>query len=309
MRILFAGTPAFAATILQALIDGPHEVVAVYTQPDKPAGRGQLLHASEVKQLAEAYNILVFQPASLKSREVQHEIAALAPDIMVVAVYGTLLPQEVLDIPKYGCLNVHASLLPRWRGAAPIARAIAAGDTETGITMMQMVAALDAGPMWEKFVLPITATDTHASLSLRLAQLAASHINATLDKIMESRLIAIPQNDAQACYAPKLAKDEGLINWQLPAESIARNVRAFNPWPVAFIYLNQQLLRVWDAQMIAGEGNPGQIVALSPAGIDIGTGQGILRLIEIQLAGKRPIQAGELVKTHHPLFKLGASCQ
>ena len=309
MRIIFAGTPSFAATILQALIDGPHEVVAVYTQPDKPAGRGQVLHASEAKQLAEAYNILVFQEESFKTHAVQNQIAAFKPDIMVVAVYGTLLPQAVLDIPQYGCLNVHASLLPRWRGAAPIARAIATGDTETGITMMQMVAALDAGPMWEKFTLPITATDTHASLSARLAQLAAQHINDTLDKIVEGRLTAIAQDDAQSCYAVKLSKEEGLINWQLSAKEIARNVRAFNPWPVTYTHLQKQLLRIWNAEVVEGIGMPGQILALSAAGIDIGTGSGILRLLEVQLAGKRPMSAGELVKTRHPLFKLGETCQ
>ncbi|MFI4954400.1 MAG: methionyl-tRNA formyltransferase [Gammaproteobacteria bacterium] len=308
MRIIFAGTPVFAATILQALIDGSHEVIAVYTQPDKPAGRGQLLHASEVKQLAETYEILVFQPSSLKTQEVQNEIAAFNPDIMVVAVYGTLLPQAVLDIPKYGCLNVHASLLPRWRGAAPISRANAAGDEQTGITMMQMVAGLDAGPMWEKFPLTIAPTDTHESLSLRLAKLAAEQINSTLDKIVEGRLTAEPQDDTQSCYAAKLSKEEGLINWQLPANSIARNIRAFNPWPVAYTHLQNQLLRVWNAEVIDGTANPGQIVALSPAGVDIGTGAGILRLLEVQLAGKRPISTGELVKTKHPLFKMGEIC-
>jgi methionyl-tRNA formyltransferase len=305
LRIIFAGTPVFAATILQALIEGTHEVIAVYTQPDKPAGRGQHLHASEVKQLAQAHSIPVYQPASLKSTEVQQEIIALKPDIMVVAVYGTLLPQAVLDIPSLGCLNVHASLLPQWRGAAPIARAIAAGDPTIGITMMQMVAALDAGPMWEKFILPIESNDTHESLSTRLAVLAAQHINSTLDKIIHGQIVAEPQDAALSSYAPKLFKEEGLIDWQLPATILERRVRAFNPWPVAYTHLQGQLLRIWRAEKIDGTAQAGKIAALSAAGIDVGTGEGMLRLQEVQLAGKRPILAGELFKTKHPLFKLG----
>lgn len=308
LRVIFAGTPAFAATILKSLLAGPHEIIAVYTQPDRPAGRGQHLQQSEVKQLALQHQLAIFQPASMRDENVQADIAALKPDIMVVAVYGVLLPPEVLSIPRLGCINVHASLLPQWRGAAPIARAIAAGDTETGITMMQMSAGLDAGPILEKFPLPILPEDTHASLSERLAQLSAQHINDTLSKLENHLLTPVPQETSQVTYAAKLSKQEGRVNWQLPANTLARYVRAFNPWPVMFSELQKENVRIWHAIALTHPNEksaPGTIVQLSDEGIDVNTGDGILRLLEIQLPGKKPIQASALVKTHHPLFKVG----
>lgn len=305
--MIFAGTPLFAANILQALLQGPHQVIAVYTQPDRPAGRGQQLQQSEVKQLAIKHHLPIYQPASLRDPEVQKELNSLNADVMVVAVYGTLLPQIVLDTPRLGCINVHASLLPHWRGAAPIARAIAAGDSMTGITMMQMTAGLDAGPMLEKFSLAIEPQDTHASLSKRLSELSAQHINEILNKLEKGLLVPVAQDETRVTYAAKLSKAEGLINWQLDAETLARLVRAFNPWPVMFSHLKDELVRVWQAEVLSSAqmNSSGTIVALSDKGIDVATGKGILRLLEVQLAGKKPIKAAELFKTQHPLFKVG----
>lgn len=307
MRIIFAGTPQFAATILQGLLNGPHDIIAVYTQPDKQAGRGQQLQASEVKQLAEKHHIPVYQPSTLRDSDAQHALAALKPDLMVVAAYGMLLPQVVLDMPRLGCLNVHASLLPKWRGAAPIARAIEAGDVETGVSMMQMVLALDAGPVWEMFPLKIEKQDTHSSLSEKLSTLAAEHINDIIEKIAKGNIKAIPQDDAQSSYAAKLSKAEALIDWSRSADELARQVRAFNPWPVSYTYIEDQLVRVWAAEALAEltDEKPGTLVHLSEHGFDVATGKGLLRLIEVQLAGKAKMRASELYKTRHPLFKTG----
>jgi methionyl-tRNA formyltransferase len=307
MRIIFAGTPYFAAVILQGLLDGPHDIIAAYTQPDKQAGRGQQSQASEVKELAQRYHLPIHQPISLKDKSAQQVLADLKPDLMVVAAYGMLLPASVLAIPRLGCLNVHASLLPHWRGAAPIARAIEAGDKETGISMMQMVEALDAGPVWETFSLAINSEDTHGSLTDKLALLAAEHINDTIDRVEEGKSQPIPQNHSQSSYAKKLTKAEGLVDWSLPAEVLERQVRAFNPWPVSYTYIKDHSLRIWEAEALplSSSEKPGTLVNLSAKGLEISTGKGMLRLIEVQLSGKARIQAGELYKTKHPLFQSG----
>ncbi|MGB2324877.1 MAG: methionyl-tRNA formyltransferase, partial [Pseudomonadales bacterium] len=240
LRIIFAGTPEFAAQHLQALVDSEHQILAVYSQPDRPAGRGRKLTASPVKQLAVAHNIDVQQPLSLKDAEAQAHLAAYKADIMIVVAYGLLLPEAVLNTPRLGCINVHASLLPRWRGAAPIQRALLAGDKDTGVTIMQMEAGLDTGPMLLKQHIAITATDTSASLHDKLATCGSSSLVEALQQI--TTLTSETQDDSQANYANKLTKDEGLIDWQTPATAISRQVRGLNPWPVAYTDFGEQRL-------------------------------------------------------------------
>jgi len=293
LRIVYAGTPEFAVPALQALIDSPHEVVAVYTQPDRPAGRGRKLRASPVKQLALAHDLPVEQPTSLRDEQAQAHLADLRPDLMVVAAYGLILPKAVLETPRLGCINIHASLLPRWRGAAPIQRAILAGDRETGVTIMQMDEGLDTGAMLLKRALPIAEDDTAASLHDRLAVLGAEALMEALPGIMDGSLEAIPQNEAEATYAAKLDKAEARIDWQQPAEHIARQVRAFNPWPVAQAELDGQPLRIWEARAVdrPAQAEPGTVVAESAEGIDVAAGEGCLRITRLQLPGGKQLPA------------------
>jgi methionyl-tRNA formyltransferase len=289
LRLIFAGTPDFAAEALHALIRSPHEIVAVYTQPDRPAGRGRKLTPSPVKQLALQHQLTVLQPVSLKTAEAATQLRALDADVMVVAAYGLLLPPEVLGIPHYGCLNIHASLLPRWRGAAPIQRAILAGDSETGITIMQMDKGLDTGAMLLRLTCPITGKDTAASLHDRLASLGAEAIITALDQL--PTLTATPQDDREATYAAKLTKQEAVIDWCRPAEELDRQIRAFNPWPVAQTSVNGQTLRIWSAQSLTDKANmpPGTVIGCDKQGIDIACGEGVLRLTRLQPAGSKPM--------------------
>jgi methionyl-tRNA formyltransferase len=289
LRLVFAGTPEFAAETLNVLIQSRHEIVAVYTQPDRPAGRGRKLTSSPVKELALQHQLNVFQPDSLKTPEAVEQLRALDADVMVVAAYGLLLPPEVLNVPRFGCLNIHASLLPRWRGAAPIQRAILAGDTKTGITIMQMDKGLDTGAMLLKLNCPITRKDTASSLHDRLAKLGAEAIIIALDQL--STLATTPQNDGQATYAGKLTKQEAIIDWQRPAEELDRQVRAFNPWPVAQTSVNGQTLRIWAAQPLTDNANatPGTVIACNKQGIDVACGEGVLRITRLQPAGSKPM--------------------
>ena len=303
LNILFAGTPEFAASTLQALLDSEHRICAVYTQPDRPAGRGRKLKTSPVKALAEGRGIPVRQPPSLRDAAAQAELAAFAADIMVVVAYGLILPKAVLETPPLGCLNVHASLLPRWRGAAPIQRAILAGDRETGVTIMQMDEGLDTGDMLLKTHTPIADDDTAQSLHDRLAVLGAEALLETLRGLQAGTLQAQPQDDSQATYAAKLDKAEARIDWQQPASVIDRQVRAFNPWPVAFTRYHGENLRIWQARPLdeTSDATPGSIVAESRAGIDVACGEGQLRITRLQLPGGRPLDADAFLNAHRLL--------
>ena len=256
MRIVFAGTPEFAAEHLKALLDSPYEIVAVYTQPDRPAGRGQKLMPSPVKQLAVAHDIPVFQPPTLRNAEAQEQLAALKPDLMVVVAYGLILPQVVLDIPRLGCINSHASLLPRWRGAAPIQRAVEAGDAESGVTVMRMEAGLDTGPMLLKVVTPISADDTGGSLHDRLAAMGPPAVVQAIAGLADGSLQGEVQDDTLATYAHKLNKDEARIDWSRPAVELERLIRAFNPWPVCHSTLDGESVKVLAANLSTGKGAP-----------------------------------------------------
>jgi methionyl-tRNA formyltransferase len=290
LNIVYAGTPEFAAVALGALLDTSHRISAVYTQPDRPAGRGRKLKASPVKELALEHGIEVRQPESLKDASEQAKLAALKPDVMIVAAYGLLLPAEVLTIPRLGCLNIHASLLPRWRGAAPIQRAILAGDAETGITIMKMDVGLDTGDMLYKLSTPIKVSDNAQTLHDRLASLGARAITEVLDKLQQGTLVAEKQDETQACYAKKLQKAEAEIDWHQAASQIARQVAAFNPWPVAQTLYDGEVLRIWEAKALdETSGNPpGSVTHFDKQGIDIACGEGVLRLLCLQRPGGKP---------------------
>jgi methionyl-tRNA formyltransferase len=295
LQLIFAGTPEFALPSLRALIDAGHAVRVVYTQPDRPAGRGKELRESPVKRFARERGLEVRTPATLKDPGEQAALAALKPDAMIVVAYGLLLPQAVLDIPRHGCINVHASLLPRWRGAAPIARAIEAGDGVTGVTIMQMAAGLDTGPMLRAVETPIAADETAQTLHDRLAELGAIALVATLAEIESGTATAMPQDDALATYAKKLARDEARLDWSLPADVLARKVRAFNPAPIAFTMLDGETLRVLAARATSGNGSPGAVLRADANGITVAAGRDTLILETVQLQGRRPIAARDFL--------------
>lgn len=297
-RIVFAGTPEFAAIHLDALLRAGITPVAVYTQPDRPAGRGQQLHASPVKQLALQHGIPVQQPVNFKSEDAQQTLRAYQPDLLIVVAYGLLLPQAVLDIPTRGCVNVHGSILPRWRGAAPIQRALLAGDNETGVDLMQMEAGLDTGPVLASARTVIEVSDTGGSLHDRLAALGAELLVANLPHVLRGDLPSQRQQDVLATYAKKLEKAEALIDWQQSAAQIDRQIRAFNPWPVAQTTLGPDTLRIWHSQAHTEKTSalPGTIVAQHADALLVATGDGVLAITELQWPGGKRLPVKEVLK-------------
>jgi methionyl-tRNA formyltransferase len=302
LRIVFAGTPEFAVPPLEALRAAGHEIVAVYTQPDRPAGRGQSLSASPVKQRALEFGLPVEQPPTLKAAAAVERLREHAADLMVVVAYGLILPQAVLDVPRLGCWNIHASLLPRWRGAAPIQRAILAGDDVTGITIMQMDAGLDTGPMLLVREVPIGPDETGGELHDRLSRAGAEAIVAAVSEWQAGHLVPRPQPAEGASYAAKLRKEEARIDWSQPAAVIARQVRAFNPWPVADTAWDGRQLRVWRAESMpradAADAAPGTVLEAAAGRIVVATGAGALSLLQVQVAGRRALPAAEFLNAH-----------
>ncbi|MDH1468399.1 methionyl-tRNA formyltransferase [Shewanella sp. GD03713] len=304
LNIIFAGTPDFAARHLQALINSHHNVIAVYTQPDRPAGRGKKLTASPVKELAVSHDIPVYQPGSLRKEPAQQALAALNADIMVVVAYGLILPKVVLDTPRLGCINVHGSILPRWRGAAPIQRALWAGDKETGVTIMQMDVGLDTGDMLLKTYLPIEDDDTSATLYEKLALQGPDALLQALEGLANGTLTAEKQDEALANYAEKLSKEEARLDWSKSATQLWQEVRAFNPWPVSYFEHQGNTIKVWQTQVSTTSSNaaPGTIISASKKGIEVATGDGVLTLLNMQLPGKKPLSVADILNARGDWF-------
>ena len=307
LKIIFAGTPEFAAVALEKFLQSSHQVVAVYTQPDRPSGRGLKLTESAVKTLALAHDIPLHQPANFKDDKEQEILANYNADVMVVAAYGLLLPSTILRTPRLGCINIHPSLLPRFRGAAPIQRTIYAGDVKTGVTIMQMEEGLDTGPILLKLEYTLTLDETSKSLHDKLAELGAAACLETMDLLAENKIEVIPQDNALATYAQKISKEEALIDWEQPAVFLDREIRAFNPWPVCYTSFQGKNLRIWSAKALQQIHNksPRTIIHASHEGIDIATGEGVLRLLEVQLPGGKVMSITDFYNAHREELKEG----
>lgn len=312
LRIVFMGTPAFAVPTLQKLLDGEDFVVGVYTQPDQPSGRRMILQAPPVKQLADAHRIPVFQPAKLRTPEALEPLRTWQPDLIVVVAYGKILPNSVLTLPPLGCINVHASLLPKYRGAAPIQWAIANGEKETGVTIMHITERMDAGDILLQKSLPIAEEDTGGSLHDKLSTLGAEALSEALSLLKRKQLIARPQNEADVTYAPIIKKEDGRIDWSWSAVTIERRIRAFNPWPSAYTTLEGKLLKIFKAHpekvVVHSYTNYGTVTEMSPVHLFVATGEGQLSLLEVQLEGKRRMPIEEFLRGHaiQPGMRLGS---
>ncbi len=307
LRIVFGGTPDFAAEHLKVLLNNGYNVVGVYTQPDKISGRGQKITASPVKELALAHGISVFQPVSLKNQEATDQMASLTPDVFVVVAYGLILPKAVLDLPKFGCINIHGSLLPKYRGAAPIQRSIFNGDQTTGITVMQMNEGLDTGDIIHTKSIDILDTDTSETLFKRMMPLGCTALLETLELIASGKAKGIPQEEEKASYAEKLTKEEAMINFTESAEKICRRIRAYIPWPTANFKLGNETIKIHQAAAIKDKisAEPGTVISSDKTGIKVSTGDGILVLNTLQFAGKKPMKVSDILNGHKDLFKPG----
>ncbi|MDD7805979.1 MAG: methionyl-tRNA formyltransferase [Endozoicomonas sp. (ex Botrylloides leachii)] len=307
LRLIFAGTPIFAKEHMQAILDSQHEIIATYTQPDRPAGRGRQLKPSPVKALALQYNLPVYQPLSLKGKEQQQLLAKLNADLMVVVAYGLILPQSILDRPTFGCINVHGSILPRWRGAAPIQRALAAGDTSSGITIMQMDSGLDTGDMLTKACCPIFPTDNASDLHDRLIEIGKPALIKALDMIAIGSIGSEKQDNANACYAHKLSKEEAQLDWKKTAVELECLVRAFNPWPIARMVMNEQVVKVYQAVKADYSSNeaPGTLIKADKEGFDIACGEGVLRVTHVQPPSTRIMSVKDLLNSRKACFTTG----
>lgn len=305
MKVLFAGTPKIAADILENLIKSDHDIVGVYTQPDRPAGRGRKLTPSAVKQLAVDNNIRVEQPLNFKDKTSIETLKNYQADVMIVVAYGLILPLDVLQTPKHGCINIHMSLLPHWRGAAPIQHAILAGDKETGVTIMQMDTGLDTGPILEQIPCAIDPKDSSERLHNKLAKLSPQALLDVLDKLDTGILLPVPQDESKASYAHKIQKEDARIDWNQSAKEIQQQIMAYNPWPVAFTEIDNKIIRIWQGHAVEGSGEPGTILAANKEGITICTKQDAFCVTELQLPGKRAIAARDVLNAHKDLFLPG----
>ncbi|MCL5260072.1 MAG: methionyl-tRNA formyltransferase [Gammaproteobacteria bacterium] len=307
LKIIFAGTPQFAVPTLKALLESRHQVCAVYTQPDKPSGRGLKLTPTPVKQFALKNNLTVLEPETLREFVLQKQFKEFQADILVDVAYGVLVPKTILETPRFGCINLHPSLLPRWRGAAPIQRALLAGDSEIGVTIMQMDEGYDTGGILIQEKLAVSPFDTTKMLLQKTSELGAKLLLVALDEIEAGTLKAMPQNDAQSTYAKKIVKTEAKLNWRLSAIELDRMVRAFNPWPIAYTEINGEIIRVWQTLPIATEAEikPGEIIQANADGIDVGTSSGILRILQLQFPGKKALPAKDILNAHHEVFTVG----
>ncbi|WP_018694383.1 methionyl-tRNA formyltransferase [Algicola sagamiensis] len=311
LRIIFAGTPDFAVRHLQALIQSDHEIVAVYTQPDKPAGRGKKVQASPVKALAVSHELPVYQPKSLKNEVAQQELSSLNADLMIVVAYGLILPKAVLESPRLGCINVHGSLLPKWRGAAPIQRSIWAGDVQTGVTIMQMDEGLDTGPMLLKATCDIAPDETSASLYEKLANVGPDALVDSVKQLAQGLLTPEVQDDNQATHAKKLSKEEAKVDWALSATQLERNIRSFNPWPMAYTQMQSQHVKIWSATVVndQSDSTPGTILQASKEGILVQTGEGQLNITQLQPPGKKAMSVQDFVNARKDWVTPGTCLQ